>query len=146
MSDVLKPDKPEGAARKLLEAEHRLAEQLEARKAELKTVEAQAGDDVLASMLDGGKTTARRVERHKIASDIDSLDRAVEQARKQRREAIEAGFRAEESESVPALTTCGNGRKPTNAKCWDKRRRTREPTPDMSRTWARGSSGTRRSC
>ena len=98
MSDAAKTESPKELAQRLLEAEHRLSEQLEAKKAELKTVEAQAGDDVLASVLgDGGKTTARRVERHKMASDIDSLDRAVEQARKQRREAIEAGFCTEES-------------------------------------------------
>ena len=97
MSAPAKPETQKDLAQRLLEAEHRLAEQLEAKKAELKSVEARAGDDVLASVLGGGKTTARRVERHRIASDIDSLDRAVEQARKQGREAIQAGFRTEEN-------------------------------------------------
>ena len=100
MSDAVKTEGPKERAQQLLEAEHKLCERLEAKKADLKTAEAQAGDEVLSSALSGNtKTNGWRRERDRFASDVSALEHAIEQARKQRREAIEAieaGFRTEE--------------------------------------------------
>ena len=87
------------AARAEVERLHRaelsLADRRAALTAELGVAEADAGDAALSAALDGGDTATAIGRVTALRAEIEATDRAIEAARRQRREAIPAVWHAE---------------------------------------------------